>query len=61
MYKSLMGCSLFSNSHFHMGVTVMGLAEHFGHCLGKYQKEQSHEIGEPRSNPLKVANKFDGG
>jgi len=44
-----------------MGVTVMGLAEHFGHCLGKYQKEQSHEIGEPRSNPLKVANKFDGG
>ena len=26
-----MGCSLFSNSHFEMGVTVMGVAEHFGH------------------------------
>ena len=25
-----MGCSLFSNSHFQMGVTVMGFAEHFG-------------------------------
>ena len=30
MYKPLMGCSLFSNSHFQMGVTVMGFAEHFG-------------------------------
>ena len=27
-----MGCSLFSNSHFQMGVTVMGIAEHFGLC-----------------------------
>ena len=26
----LMGCSLFSNSHFQMGVTVMGFAEPFG-------------------------------
>ena len=25
-----MGCSLFSNSHFQMGITVMGFAEHFG-------------------------------
>ena len=25
-----MGYSLFSNSHFQMGVTVMGFAEHFG-------------------------------
>ena len=30
-YKPLMGFSLFSNSHFQMGVTVMGFAEHFGH------------------------------
>ena len=30
IYKPLMGCSLFSNSHFQMGVTVMGFAEHFG-------------------------------
>ena len=30
-----MGCSLFSNSHFQMGVTVMGFAEHFGPCLVK--------------------------
>ena len=28
-----MGCSLSSNSHFQMGVTVMGFAEHFGHSL----------------------------
>ena len=28
-----MGCSLFSNSHFQMGVTVMGFAEDFGHCF----------------------------
>ena len=26
-----MGCPLFSNFHFQMGVTVMGFAEHFGH------------------------------
>ena len=26
-----MGCSLFSSSHFQMGVTVMGFGEHFGH------------------------------
>ena len=25
-----MGCSLFEYYHFQMGVTVMGLAEHFG-------------------------------
>ena len=25
-----MGCSLFSNSHFQMGVTVMGFAKNFG-------------------------------
>ena len=25
-----MGCSLFSNYHFQMGVTVMGFAEDFG-------------------------------
>ena len=25
-----MGCSLFSNSHFQIGVNVMGFAEHFG-------------------------------
>ena len=30
-----MGYSLFSNSHFEMGVTVMGFAEHFGHTLLK--------------------------
>ena len=29
----LMGCSLFSNYHFQMGVTVMGFAEHFGLCV----------------------------
>ena len=28
-----MGYSLFSNSYFQMGVTVMGFAEHFGQCL----------------------------
>ena len=33
LYKPLMGCSLFSNSHFQMGVTVMGFAEHFRHSL----------------------------
>ena len=33
IYKPLMGCSLFSNSHFQMGVTVMGFAEHFGHRI----------------------------
>ena len=33
IYKPLMGCSLFSNSHFQTGVTVMGFAEHFGHNL----------------------------
>ena len=27
-----MGCSLFSNSHFQMGVIVMGFAEHFEPC-----------------------------
>ena len=27
-----MGGSLFSNSHFQMGVIVMGFAEHFGPC-----------------------------
>ena len=27
-----MGCSLFSNFHFQMRVTVMGFAEHFGPC-----------------------------
>ena len=25
-----MGCSLFSNSHFQMGVTAIGFAAHFG-------------------------------
>ena len=29
--QPLIGCSLFSNSHFQMGDTVMGFAEHFGH------------------------------
>ena len=29
-----MGCSPFANSHFQMGVTVMGFAEHFGLHLG---------------------------
>ena len=33
VYKPLMGCSLFSNSHFQMGITVMGFAEHFGQGL----------------------------
>ena len=28
-----MGCSLFANDCFQMGVTVMGFAEHFGLCL----------------------------
>ena len=28
-----MGGSLFSNSHFQMGVTIMGFAEHFGLSL----------------------------
>ena len=27
-----MGCSLFSNSNFQMGVTAMGFAEDFGLC-----------------------------
>ena len=30
IYKPLVGCSLSLNSHFQMGVTVMGFAEHFG-------------------------------
>ena len=33
IYKPLMGCSLFSNSLFQMGVTVMGFAEHFVTCV----------------------------
>ena len=28
-----MGCFPFANSHFQMGATVMGFAEHFGHRL----------------------------
>ena len=32
LYNPLMGCSLFANSRFQMGVTVMGFAEHFGPC-----------------------------
>ena len=49
----LMGCSLFSNYHFQMGVAVMGFAEHFGHCLlslprvarlaWPHQKASNHE------------------
>ena len=31
-YNSLMACSLLSNYHFKMGVTVMGLVKHFGQC-----------------------------
>ena len=31
--QTLMGYSLFSNSHFQMGFTVMGFAEHFGLCM----------------------------
>ena len=34
-----MGCPLFSNSHFQMGVTVMGFAEHFGHCILVLKKD----------------------
>ena len=30
IYKPPTGCSLFSNFHFLMGVTVMEFAEHFG-------------------------------
>ena len=30
MYKTLMGCSLFSNSHFQMGRTTMGLQSNLG-------------------------------
>ena len=30
LYNPLMGCSLFSNYHFQMGVTVTGFAEDFG-------------------------------
>ena len=30
-----MGCSLFSNYHFQMGITVMGFAEDFGQYLSK--------------------------
>ena len=30
-----MGCSLFSNSHLQMGVTIMGFAEHFGLSYSK--------------------------
>ena len=33
-----MGCYPFANSHFQMGVTVMGFAEHFGHCMTLYIK-----------------------
>ena len=28
-----MGCSLFANYHFQMGVTAMGFAEDFGQCM----------------------------
>ena len=28
-----MGWFPFANSRFQMGVTVMGFAEHFGHCI----------------------------
>ena len=30
LYKPLMGCFLFSNSHFQMGVSVIGFAVNFG-------------------------------
>ena len=37
-----MGCSLFSNSHLQMGVTVMGFAKHFGHChVGQLRFEKA--------------------
>ena len=40
-----MGCSLFSNYHFQMGVTVMEFAEDFGHSDLKYQvKNVSFEL-----------------
>ena len=40
-----MGDSFFSNSHFHMGVTVMGFAEHFGQCFNVWLKcLQSHDL-----------------
>ena len=33
-----MGCIPFANFHFQVGVTVMGFAEHFGHCFVLIQR-----------------------
>ena len=33
LYIPLMGCSQFANLCFQMGATLMGFADHFGHCL----------------------------
>ena len=38
-----MGCSSFSNSHFQMGVTLMGFAEHFGLYLPRCHIESTLE------------------
>ena len=46
-----MGCSLFSNYHFQMGVTVMGFAEDFGLNLLTLIPPRGGEISPP---PTKI-------
>ena len=43
-----MGCSLFANYHFQMGVTVMGFAEDFGLCQKRVLANEDEEIGAQR-------------
>ena len=38
-----MGCFLFQNYRFQMGVTVMGFAEHFGLCIENHQQQKINE------------------
>ena len=46
-----MGCSLFSNYHFQMEITVMGFAKHFGHSLLKNSdSNRLHRTCRPYSN-----------
>ena len=48
-----MGCSPFANSHFQMGVTVMGFAEHFGLSIKCPSTGWKCGIGEKDDNRYK--------
>ena len=51
-----MGCSLFSNFHLQMGVTVMGFAEHFGPDLIIENLEYLHVLNKKRRSVLRFGN-----